>query len=304
MAEAAAPPLEPATAAEATVAPPQVEAAAAGGAGANEARDDVPAELLEEWRSEQERMRDLILDQDDLPGWDGSTLEGLRVVAGIDISFFKDSHVKAVAALALLKFPSLEHLHTLAVDVELTQPYKCGFLGFREVPFMVRLLDLARRDFPDLVPQVVLVDGNGVLHPKRCGSASHFGVVADCPTIGVAKNLLSVAQDVTEKTFRQEHKDRLARRGDQHPILDDDGRTVGMAYVNSDSGKPVYISVGHRISLDTAVAVVEACSKHRVPEPVRLADLDSRSVVRDRLGEQMMLEPPKGRDVRIYSNER
>ena len=53
-------------------------------------------------------MRDLILDQDDLPGWDGSTLEGLRVVAGIDISFFKDSHVKAVAALALLKFPSLE----------------------------------------------------------------------------------------------------------------------------------------------------------------------------------------------------
>ena len=60
-----------------------------------------------------------------------------------------------------------QHLHTLAVDVELTQPYKCGFLGFREVPFMVRLLDLARRDFPDLVPQVVLVDGNGVLHPKR-----------------------------------------------------------------------------------------------------------------------------------------
>lgn len=87
----------------------------------------------------------------------------------------------------VLEFPSLNVVYERYQMVRLTKPYIPGFLAFREVPFLLDLLNELRKTRPELVPQVVFMDGNGVLHPRGCGVACHFGVVADIPTIGVAK---------------------------------------------------------------------------------------------------------------------
>jgi deoxyribonuclease V len=138
----------------------------------------------------------------------------------------------------------------------LTFPYVPGLLSFREAPAIVAALRKLQSE-----PDVFLFDGQGYAHPRRFGLACHVGLWIDRPSIGCAKSVLVGVCDEPGRS-----------RGSRSP-LDDDGECIGVALRTRDGIKPVYVSVGHDLSLDSATRVVLACcTKYRLPEPTRRAD--------------------------------
>ena len=125
------------------------------------------------------------------------------------------------------------------------------------------------------------MDGNGILHTRAFGCASHIGVVFDLPTIGVAKKTFDV-DGLHKSNIKETCKQLLHKEGDVAPLIGDSGKVWGAALrCTKDSTNPLYVSVGHRVCLDTAVSIVKLCiDKFRIPEPIRCADLRSREKVR------------------------
>ncbi|XP_052789261.1 endonuclease V-like isoform X1 [Mya arenaria] len=247
----------------------------------------LPEEIRLKWEREQEALKERLVleDTEDLKvmatlGPEDTDLIKQFYIAGVDISFIKGDDVNACAALVILSYPQLEVAYNDCQMVKLTAPYIPGFLGFREVPMIQKLFDQLKRERPDLVPHCVMVDGNGILHPKEFGSACHLGVSLGLPCIGVAKKLFHV--DGLEKDASHKEKiDKLEKGGDTFPLVGNSGKTLGMALRSCDTTKnPIYISQGHLVSMDTSVRLVQHCCRHRVPEPVRLADINSREYLR------------------------
>lgn len=134
------------------------------------------------------------------------------------------------------------------------------------------------------MPQVLLVDGNGVLHQRGFGVACHLGVLTDLPCIGVAKKLLQV-DGLENNSLHKEKIVLLQAGGDMFPLMGNSGTVLGMALKSHDrSTKPLYVSVGHRISLEVAVRLTHHCCRFRIPEPIRQADIRSREYIRRTLG--------------------
>uniref|UniRef100_A0A914XCG9 Endonuclease V n=1 Tax=Plectus sambesii TaxID=2011161 RepID=A0A914XCG9_9BILA len=227
------------------------------------------------WRREQNRLKSKLI-VDNSESWQkefGKKGEGLRYIGGLDISTSLYDNGCACACFVILSYPELEIVHQETAAVVIDRPYIAGYLAFREAESLAALIARVRRTHPDIFPQVILIDGNGILHPQRFGLASHIGVLADVPTIGVAKNLHHMDDLV-------KYDDRSAK-ANRRALITDDGTVLGEAVcATSDAKNPVFVSIGHRITLDTAVAVVSRCSKYRVPEPTRLADQISRQLVR------------------------
>jgi len=168
--------------------------------------------------------------------------------------------------------------------VQLTAPYVPGYLAFREAEPLVELINSQLENKPELTPQVILVDGNGILHPSRFGLACHIRVMADVPTVGVAKNLFQMEDLGLMRDDGHKHQvEELRDRGDTFDLQTASSEVLGVALKSSrDATKPVFVSVGHRIDLKTATAVVLACSKYRIPEPTRQADMRTREYIRNR----------------------
>eukprot|EP00039_Didymoeca_costata_P029205 m.23644 g.23644 ORF g.23644 m.23644 type:complete len:267 (+) comp7525_c0_seq2:237-1037(+) len=228
---------------------------------------------LEAWRTEQQALAERLITIDDHKTWDLD--KGLRYIGGVDISFVKDNNVDACAMVSVLEYPSLKVVRTESAFVKLTAPYIPGFLAFREVDHICALLDKIQQNHPEVMPQVIMVDGNGILHPKRLGLASHLGIIRDIPTIGVAKKIIDV-----DGLLEPWKKKRLSLN-DAVPLVGNSGQTWGMAVTSTSSAKPVFVSIGHRVSLHTAVELTKRTTKFRIPEPIRSADLTSRDIVRD-----------------------
>lgn len=164
--------------------------------------------------------------------------------------------------------------------VKLELPYIPGFLAFREVPHLVPLFEQLRADQPRLWPQMVFVDGNGVLHPRGFGLASHLGVLIGIPTIGVGKTFFHV-DGLDMREVKAQAAAACHKGGDWIPLIGQSGVEWGAAFRSTDgSSNPIYVSVGHRISLASAVLLTQASCLHRVPEPIRQADLRSREFLR------------------------
>ncbi|GAX80745.1 hypothetical protein CEUSTIGMA_g8180.t1 [Chlamydomonas eustigma] len=339
---------------------------------------------IEQWQSVQAKLKTLHIPVDDISwtlGEQGRDGEGsasgkqvLRLVGGLDISFVKEQgveesgrdpassvmatasthHQLAVAALIVLAFPGLEIVYEDYEEVEIATPYVPGYLGFREVPTYMSLIK--RVLSTEFAPQVILVDGCGMLHPHGFGSACHLGVLSNLPTIGVAKNLLcidgltkdkviegmrampeatrsgksvdvdgrgpeqalesdnsgltdnsplrgqQVKNQVIEKGLfpkppqtrsathpkastspSQGLKRDLGSKGQSMPLISSSGAVVGVAFRPGMAKNPIYISVGHRIGLEVALDIVWHCCRHRVPEPIRQADIRSREYVRRKM---------------------
>ncbi|MDA8108589.1 MAG: deoxyribonuclease V [Betaproteobacteria bacterium] len=198
-------------------------------------------------RSLQERLRRRVVRRD--------RLGPVRHVCGIDVGFEDEGRVTRAAA-ALLSFPGLE-LRGFAIARRATRfPYVPGLLSFREAPAALTALHRLTR-----VPDLLLCDGQGVAHPRRCGLASHVGLLAGIPAIGVAKTRLI-----------GEHGALPARRGAWVPLVDG-GERIGAVLRTRAGVKPLYVSIGHRVSLKTAIAYVLACApRYRLPETTRWAD--------------------------------
>jgi deoxyribonuclease V len=179
-----------------------------------------------------------------------------KLVAGVDASFVRMRGRSACyAAVVVLRFPDAVVVEEAFAAGETAYPYIPGLLSFREGPIVLQALAEVRRE-----PDVLMFDGQGVCHPRGFGLASHLGYLLDRPTIGCAKSLLVGG-----------HGPLGADAGSTVPLLVD-GKTVGAAVRTRTGVHPVYVSPGHRTSLDRAVAIVRATTRgYRLPEPTRLA---------------------------------
>ncbi|MBI3854865.1 MAG: deoxyribonuclease V [Planctomycetes bacterium] len=174
-----------------------------------------------------------------------------RLVAGADVSYKND-----VARAVFVVMRDLEPIEQVIVTEPVPFPYIPGLLSFREIP---PLLSAWRK--LKTRPEVIIVDGQGIAHPRRLGIASHLGLVLGVPTIGCAKSRLC-----------GEHDEPGAKRGSWTPLVHK-GETVGAALRTRDGCNVVYVSTGHLIGLESAISVVLACApRYRLPEPQRLAD--------------------------------
>jgi deoxyribonuclease V len=179
----------------------------------------------------------------------------IRTVAGIDLGYDQKND-RSRAVVVVLSFPELELIESAEALLPIQFPYVPGLLSFRETPVAIKALEKL-----SLAPDVILCDGQGFAHPRRFGVACHIGLIADVPTIGVAKSLLiGKFENLGEA------------RGNVAPLIHKNER-VGVALRTKDKVQPVFVSVGHRVSLQTATEIVLRCApKYRLPETTRLAD--------------------------------
>jgi deoxyribonuclease V len=187
-------------------------------------------------------------------------------VAGVDISYATGS--RAVAAFVLLDVTTgnVEWSTTLIADIHF--PYIPGLLTYRESPLMRDVLRTALQG--GQTPDVLFVDGNGLLHPRRAGIAVHLGVATELPTIGIGKKLLCGQVDLTDMS------------GDDCRPITENGETIGAAIKAKDDSRPIFVSPGHRIDVADAVRIARSLLLgHRIPEPVYAADALSRSTARE-----------------------
>jgi deoxyinosine 3'endonuclease (endonuclease V) len=163
-------------------------------------------------------------------------------------------------------------------------PYQSGYLAFREVPCFRKVWDLIKNDTTIPTPDVVVIDGNGLLHHRKCGSATHIGVEIGIPTIGVAKNLLMI-DGFDKKKLKQEMYEKVTKEKIyEKELIGTSGYKYGYAWCNNNKGatNPIYISAGHMIDNEKSLEIIKSISQFREPEPVRLADRLSRQFIRDR----------------------
>ncbi|XP_012891703.1 PREDICTED: endonuclease V [Dipodomys ordii] len=269
----------------------------------SKAAERPPEETLSLWEREQTWLKAHVVDWDTEPWQQDPSFSGLQRVGGVDVSFVKGDSACACASLVVLSYPELEVIHEESRMISLTAPYISGFLAFREVPFLVDLVQQLRETEPGLMPQVLLVDGNGLLHPRGFGVACHLGVLTGLPCVGVAKKLLQV-DGLENNTLHKEKIQALRAAGDKFPLTGDSGVVLGVALRSHDrSSKPLYVSVGHKTSLETAVRLTCHCCRFRVPEPVRQADLRSREHIRRTLAPPGPPAPGRERSQKVQRPE-
>ncbi|NWX41304.1 ENDOV Endonuclease, partial [Steatornis caripensis] len=217
---------------------------------------------------EQAQLKASVVEEDTEEWQKDSSLRGLERVGGVDLSYVKGDDSSACASLVVLSYPALEVLYEDCRMVAVSAPYVAGFLAFREVPFLVEAVQRLQQEEPGFKPQVWPVSFNSLL--AGFGVACHLGVLTDLPCIGVAKNLLHVDGLVRDELHREQIRS-LQRAGDTFPLTGTSGRVLGMVScgVYNNSSKPLYISVGHRVCLETAVRLVKSCCRYRIPEPIR-----------------------------------
>ncbi|XP_010526288.1 PREDICTED: endonuclease V [Tarenaya hassleriana] len=257
--------------------------------GAGDSGGSASESQLESWIEEQDRLKKKLIMYDDFPwkisssspSMDHSDSDKLKYIGGVDMSFSKEDSSVACACLVVLELPSLRVVYHDFSLLHLRVPYVPGFLAFREAPVLLQLLDKMQKEQNPFYPQVLIVDGNGILHPRGFGLACHLGVLAHLPTIGVGKNLHHVdglkQSEVRQLLQLKENQDEQVIN-----LVGNSGFTWGVGIRPTLSClKPIYVSVGHRISLETAVKIVMMTCKYRVPEPIRQADMRSREYLQE-----------------------
>ena len=192
-------------------------------------------------------------------------LGDVHLVAAADVAFvdrqWPRQPTRGRAAAVLMRYPELDIIEQCVVEGDVTFPYVPGLLSFREIPLLTRALERIEG-----APDLLLVDGQGHAHPRRLGIASHVGLLAGIPTIGCAKSRLC-----------GEHVEPGPARGSTAELRDG-GEVIGTVLRTRDGVKPLYISVGHMISLESAAAwVLRLATRVRLPEPIRVADALSKA---------------------------
>jgi len=183
-------------------------------------------------------------------------------VAGIDCAFSKDGQ-RIFAAVVVLKLPDLQIIETTSASAKVTFPYIPGMLSFREAPVCIAAVEKLQKQ-----PDVFIIDGQGIAHPRRLGLATHLGLFFDRPTIGCAKSRLigQFEEPPPEKgaySFLTDEKITRLRTSDE---------VIGAVLRTRTNVKPLFVSVGHKCRLKDAIEITLACTtKYRLPEPTRLA---------------------------------
>jgi deoxyribonuclease V len=179
-----------------------------------------------------------------------------RFIGGVDISAPNPEGI-ARAAAVILSYPELQIVETKTIEDKPNFPYIPGLLSFREAPLILTACEQL-----SIKPDLLIVDGQGIAHPRRFGIASHLGLILNTPTIGCAKSRLCGT-----------HSPVASQAGDYADLIDN-GEIIGVALRSKVGTKPLYISIGHMIDLSMAIHwVMNCCRGYRLPEPSRLAHL-------------------------------
>lgn len=179
----------------------------------------------------------------------------IKLIGGTDVGFEQGGMITR-AAIVILTFPDFEVVEYNIARLETNLPYIPGYLSFREYPALLKAWQQLKHK-----PDLLLVDGQGVAHPRRLGIASHLGLLLDIPTIGVAKRKLC-------GQFEPQPK----KAGNVTPLFDKQEQ-IGWVLQSKDNCNPLFVSAGHRISQDSALHWVKQCLRgYRLPEPTRWAD--------------------------------
>lgn len=203
------------------------------------------------------------------------------LIAGADVGFEQGGEVTR-AAMVLLKYPSLELVEYKVARIATTMPYIPGFLSFREYPALLAAWEMLSQK-----PDLVFVDGHGISHPRRLGVASHFGLLVDVPTIGVAK-----------KRLCGKFEPLSSEPGALAPLMDK-GEQLAWVWRSKARCNPLFIATGHRVSVDSALAWVQRCMKgYRLPEPTRWP----RNVRRSCAIQQISPNSGKLRIISVFEN--
>lgn len=202
---------------------------------------------VQEARALQEMMRHEVSLED--------SFSEVKTIAGVDVGYDIKKNISK-AALVVMNMNELK-VTTSTVDFDPTPfPYIPGLLSFREAPVIIKALGQLRQR-----PDLIMIDGHGVAHPRGLGIAAHIGVLTGLPTIGVAKSLLCGS-----------YKEPALTQGSTQPLIYKNNK-IGTVLRSKDGVKPLYISPGHRVSHESAVKFVLKClTRYRLPEPTRLAD--------------------------------
>jgi len=187
--------------------------------------------------------------------------ESPKLLAGIDCAFSKDGE-RILAVVVVLRPPQFELVETVSALRKVTFPYIPGLLSFREAPVCLAAVEKLQNQ-----PDVFIIDGQGIAHPRRLGLAAHLGLFLDQPTIGCAKSRLTgtYEEPPLEKGGYSLLKDEKRKQNTQSEI-------IGAVVRTRTNVKPVFVSVGHKCLLEDAIRVVLDCAvKYRLPEPTRLA---------------------------------
>lgn len=179
----------------------------------------------------------------------------IQYVAGVDVAYDSEEG-NHFAAAVILDAHSLEIVEAALAKVKVSFPYRPGLFSFRELPPIIDALAKLQKK-----PDLIVCDGQGIAHPRRLGLASHLGILFDIPTIGCGKTRLIGEADIPGE-----------KRGDRTPLMDQ-GEIIGSVLRTQDQIKPVYVSVGHRITLQTACHwILHLAPRYRLPETTRQAD--------------------------------
>ena len=177
-----------------------------------------------------------------------------KIVAGLDCAFSRDGR-KIFAVAVVIKLVTFEIIETKSAVRKVTFPYIPGLLSFREAPVCIAAANKLKTE-----PDLFIIDGQGIAHPRRLGLAAHLGLFFDRPTVGCAKSRLTGS-----------FKEPAVKKG-SYSLLTDKGQTIGAVVRTRKNVKPVFVSVGHKCTLDDAINVTLTCTtKYRLPEPTRLA---------------------------------
>jgi deoxyribonuclease V len=212
------------------------------------------SKILEKMRKEQERQAAKVSLED---GFDAS-----RNIGGVDVAYDENN---AYAACVVLDAEKMKLVEERRLSGKVSFPYVSTYLSYRELPIIKKIYARLKKK-----PDVLMVDGNGILHPRRIGIASHVGIELDIPTIGVAKRLLLGRLGKVPKKI-----------GDFGSIIYD-GKVVGMALKTSKSDNYVYVSPGHMVSMKSALELSKKLCYHRFPETIRRAHRMAGELKRER----------------------
>jgi deoxyribonuclease V len=202
----------------------------------------------------QKRLRDSVR-------YEQPDIERIKFVAGADVSFSKGSD-NICAAVVVLKFPELTVVEEKTAVGLATFPYVPGYLTFREGPALISAFEKIQN-----TPDVIIFDGQGIAHPRGLGIASHIGILLDKPSIGCAKSVLVGKYEMPG-----------VARGSFSPLTKDD-KQIGVALRTRTGVSPVFVSVGNRMNIESAMRLVLDCApRFRLPEPIRKAHLLSNEV--------------------------
>lgn len=183
----------------------------------------------------------------------------IRLIAGVDCSYDTKNNMSKAVVVVMDK-DKLRPLETVTAELPTDFPYIPGLLSFREIPVILEAFKKLKN-----VPDLLMVDGQGIAHPRRLGIAAHLGVLMDIPTVGVAKSRLT-----------GHYSEPNLKKGSQSNLLDKNER-IGTVLRSKDKVAPLFISPGHKVDIDTAVKLVmSTLGKYRLPEPTRIADKISK----------------------------